>query len=133
MKITVICDPDELEPGRELAAALESQGLDADLVEPGPPAASGLTAALAHYLVAVEDHLGANPADAVALVGSGDCAFAGVLVATKARVPAFRLAGGGGAGADPDNGALIDRLADQVVDRDPGAAAESIQRALPAS
>jgi hypothetical protein len=132
VKIAVVCDPNELKAGRELSAALEGQGLDATLVEPDPPAGSGLTAALAHYLVALEDHLGANPADAVALIGSGDCPFAGVLVATKARVPAFRLAGGV-TDAEPDNGALIDRLADQVVDRDPAAAAESIQRALPAS
>ena len=34
MKIAVICDPSELKVGRELAAALEGQGLDVALVEP---------------------------------------------------------------------------------------------------
>ena len=133
MNVAVICDLSEQERGQAVVDALEARGAQASLFDPGAPEEPGPTAELAHNLVEIESHLAASPAEAVALIGHGDRPFAGVLVATKARVPAFRLNGSAIRGDEIDNAALIARLADHEVDGDADAVAESITRELGAS
>ncbi len=133
MRIAVICDQGEEALGKALVDALDARGAAASLLEVGPPPESGPTAELAHHLTGIEAQLEASPLAAVALIGRGDRPFAGVLVATKARVPAFRLAGPKAGEDGIDNGPLIDRLADHAVASDADAAAEAITAALRAS
>ncbi len=132
MRIAVICDPGETTRARDLAEALRSGGAEATLLEPAVPAPPGRTAELASCLVEIEAELAARPVDAVALVGRGDCSFAGVLVATKARIPAIHLRGGTG-GDGIDNDALIDRLADRRAPAGTAEAADAVLRLLDAS
>jgi hypothetical protein len=133
VRIAIVCDAQDRESARALVAALEKRGAAASVLDPGAPEQSGPTAELAHNLVEVESQLAASPADAVALIGSGEAPFAGVLVATKERLPAFWLKGSASNGGEIDNGALIERLADHAVDADAPAAAEAIERTLSAS
>jgi hypothetical protein len=132
VRIAIICDEAESERGRQLATALGELGLDAVLSGPQVSAPPGPTAALAADLLELEAALASAPVDAAVLIGAGDRAFAGVLVATKACVPALWLSAS--TAAEPaGNAALIERLADRAMPADPAEAAQAIARELGAS
>lgn len=131
MRIALICDPEERPRADELAGALPAAGLESELLDLPGPDSNEPGAALANHLRAVEAALAAGAFDAVVLIGDGDRPLAGVLVATKALVPAIRVASG-----DPGangNGQLVERLADHLVPAGAPGAVEAIQAALGAT
>lgn len=131
MRVVVIADPGERERAAGLLAGLSKAGFDAAELELRDPGASTRTGALASCLVAVEAALDDQPADAVALVGSGDRPFAAALVATKSEVTVFCLEADQGPGGEI--AAMIARLADHSVAADPAEAVRAIAAALPAA
>lgn len=83
MRIAVIADED----CRDLAQELADDRNDARVIA----APEGLAASL----VAFERDLSADPPELVVLIGAGDIALAGALVATKLGIPVSRVEAGG--------------------------------------
>jgi UDP-N-acetylglucosamine 2-epimerase len=116
MKILIIGEDDR---PQGLAEALETEGVD--VVRPPkdslPEAATDEVAQIAGGLIAFEKLFADDPPDAVLLVSTSNLALAGVLVATKIRIPVAALGTWtqDQAGLSELNRRLIVRLADGTV------------------